>query len=256
MENLIILEIQFNLFCSSDKKSLGGLSGKSSNNSSVSKSSPQSAEASAPEKPTNKKKMLASRRRRKRQGSDSEIESEDESSRDGSLSGNESDQSMNSDFESYDEANNDDSDAGSDGPDIVVEKEELVYSNNNKSVSKQHQQVDYFNSNGFVRTDDESEISEFVSKEDFSDGNEDFIIEEERIIFNGEEEETENAKVLESAESLEKIFKMKYKKLYSKASPNLIIKFEKLFEGALKSLKVIFLKQLIYFFYSFNNLSF
>ena len=145
---------------------------------------------------------------------------------------------MNSDFESYDEADNDDSDAGSDGPDIVVEKDELVYSHNNKSELKHHQQVDYFNSNGFVRTDDESEISELVSKDEFS-GNEDFIIEEERIIFNVNEEE-DKIDALQSAESLEKIFKMKYKKLYSKSSPNLIIKFEMLFEGALKSLKVLF----------------
>lgn len=170
------------------------------------------------------------RRRRKRRGntassSDEESESESILSDDG--------ESMNSDFDSYDEDEDylemrfssdddrqEDSDEEeeeeiqneSDGEDIVIENEEIVYKN-----ADEH-------SGNAIKLDS-------LSFHDESNGNDDdIVIEEETIVFREEQPD----------EEIMKLLKMKYKKKYTKIDPNLVLKFNEKYTSWMQSLKLLF----------------
>lgn len=149
------------------------------------------------------------RRRRKRcKGSDSGSSSDESETESISEAGSDGD-SMNSDFDSYDEQDDfsDRYSSDDDGDDdVVVENEEIVYANGVECV---HDEKVY----------------------EFENGNEsgdDVVIEEETIVFPNDHEDDS------------KDLKLKYKKKYTKVSPNLIIQFDIQCNGWMKSLKVLF----------------
>lgn len=153
------------------------------------------------------------RRRRKRRGISGS--SSDESETESLFSDDE--ESMNSDFDSYDEdddyvgmhfsSDEDDHDhensivdRESDGDDIVIENEEIIFSN-------------------------EAQQDEIKCQE-----SPDFLIEEETIVFKEDQPDEEMTKLL----------KMNYKKKYTKINPNMVLEFSELYSPWIQSLKILF----------------
>lgn len=172
------------------------------------------------------------RRRRKRRGI-SETSTEDESETESLISDDENSnsdlESMNSNFDSYDEYDdirfsseesndddlsdkefNNDMQHESDGEDIVIENEEIVYKN----------------------TAEDNIQLKFEDIEQLNGTNDDIVIEDEKIVFRDDDNQIET-EVL-------KLLKMKYKKKYTKVDPNLILKFNEEHVGWMQSLKILF----------------
>ncbi|KAL7040285.1 hypothetical protein ACKWTF_000340 [Chironomus riparius] len=173
---------------------------------------------------------IHNRRRRKRRGTSetSTDESETESLISDDEDSNSDLESMNSNFDSYDEYDdirfsseqddyddlsdkefNDDMQHESDGEDIIIENEEIVYKN----------------------TQDMGQLK-FDVIEHHNGASDDIVIEDEKIVFRDEDNQIET-EVL-------KLLKMKYKKKYTKVDPNLILKFNEEHVGWMQSLKILF----------------
>lgn len=165
------------------------------------------------------------RRRRRRRGMTESTSDEDSETEE--LASDQDDSSdcdsMNSNFDSYDEYDDirfssDSEDMSdyeengiedeSDGDDIVIENEEIIYKNSND-----HQPLKF---------------------EDEIEHEKDVVIETEQIVFR-DEIDTGNI----DGEVL-KLLKMKYKKKYTKVDPNLILKFCEDHTSWMQSLKILF----------------
>lgn len=203
----------------SDRNENSQRNGHASSNLSV-ESKPTSDEApiTIAKKPVPVQQPPVSRRRRKRCKGSKSNSSSDESDTE-SIASDSDVESMNSDFDSYDEQD-DFSDRyssdderkinGSDNDDIVIENEEIVYAN---GVHEKVQNGDH-------------QAESYAFKED--NWAEDFIIEDEQLVFPEESEDNQDG------------LKLKYKKKYTKLNPNLIITFAEENVGWMKSLKILF----------------
>lgn len=160
-----------------------------------------------------------------------------------------SDSSLDTNFESCDESDNDkeSSDSSesesillednksttnyieedSEDDDIIIENETIIYNNSSNQILDNlmklpQNQIDVF--------DCDTAAVVKHQKSDLS-SNEDFVIENEEILFQTDGRKEEN---------IEKLIKMKYKKRYTKVDPNLIIKFSIEYQDMMKSLKILF----------------
>lgn len=166
------------------------------------------------------------RRRRKRRGV-SESTSEEESETESLISDEEEESDMDSNFDSYDEYDDirfssdedeasDDDDFGnniqheSDGEDVIIENEEIVYKNSNTEPLKFH----------------DDNISNGTAEDDI-------VIEDEQIVFRDEIPEGIDDEIL-------RLLKMKYKRKYTKVDPNIILKFNEDYSNWMQSLKLLF----------------
>lgn len=185
------------------------------------------------------KKKILRRRRKKQEGLESDVESESDYSGESS-----DDDSLDTDFDSYDDesdytVDSEDEepvvkkneeiirDLASDNEDIVVENETIVYNNDSNQILSNLMKL----SNSMALNlfqGSESDGEDFKDRKTSS--NEDFIIEDEKIMLRGEKNDV----------NIESVLRMKYKKRYTKIDPNLILKFEMENEDLMKSLKILF----------------
>jgi protein SMG5 len=181
-----------------------------------------------------KKKMF--RRRRKKPILESDVESESD------YSGDESDDSLDTDFDSFDDDSDFSSDESeeeepeikkkeklvSDNDDIIVENETIVYNNDsNQILSNLMKLSNSMALNLFQGSESDNEDC----KGQKTSSNEDFIIEDEKIMLRTDEKSDVN---------IETVLKMKYKKRYTKVNPNLVLEFQRDNEDLIKSLKILF----------------
>ncbi|CRL01472.1 CLUMA_CG014443, isoform A [Clunio marinus] len=170
------------------------------------------------------------RRRRKRCKNVNSMSSSDESDTESIRSEfDRSDvESMNSDFDSYDEQDDfsdryssedeqDSDDDDDDGDDVVIENEEIVFANVDDACSGSKKK----------------NVDSYAFPREQEDNQDDVIIEDEQVVFADADDDNEE-------EGEGKTIKLKFKKKYSKISPTIIIRFNELNDGWMKSLKILF----------------
>lgn len=160
-----------------------------------------------------------------------------------------SDSSLDTNFESCDESDKESSESSecesilednksttnyiekdSEDDDIIIENETIIYNNSSNQIFDKYlmklpqNQIDVFDCDTAAAAVVKHQKSDLSS-------NEDFVIENEEILFQTDGKKEEN---------IEKLIKMKYKKRYTKVDPNLIILFSIEYQDMMKGLKILF----------------